>query len=325
MQQNGSLTTKQIAKKANISESYARKLLIKLRKEGLIESIDLGVTKEHRITKKGRLLIEKDDSVLKARVHNIRVSCNVLQADYEKIIEHGKRIKMNNWDAYLVNLKSIVNLNNIPDICIRFNIANKTTAVIYLKEFYASSKWEAATIIHNNYQKVRRALQIADIILDEDWNKVKAIYGEYAFELDHPLDPGHVIDLGRNAKDPFDKELSVNAKVWVDESRGLEIETNDADYTHNYLLMPERIARIEKKIVEDSELFIAAKEVVNQMTKANEAIAESARILAEHTKSHVGYAQKMVEAGEYFVKGSRYIILILILMLAFSVIKGVIV
>ncbi len=315
LQQNGSLTTKQITEKANISESYARKLLINLRNQGLVESVNLGIIKEHRITRKGRILLEGDSTTLKARVHNIRVSCNVLQADYEKIVEHGKRIKMKNWEAYLVNLKSLVSLSNVPDIRIRFNLANKTTAVIYLKEFYASSKWEAATVIHNNFQKVRRALQLADIILDEDWIKVKGIYGEYAFELDSPLDPGHTIDLCRNAKDPLGNELPVRAKVWVDESQGLEVETNDADYTHNYLLMPERIARIDKKIVEDSELFIAAKEIVKEMTDAN-------RALAEHTKSHVGYAQKMVEAGEYFVKGSRYMIFILILMLVLSIVKG---
>ncbi len=322
MRQNGSLTTKQIAEKANISESYTRKLLIKLRNEGLIESVDLGVIKEHRITKKGRLFLEKDDSILKARVHNIRVSCNVLHADYEKIIEHGKRIRMNNWDAYLVNLRSLVNLSNVPDIRIRFNLANKTTAILYLKEFYASSKWEAATIIHNNFQKVRRALQIADIILDEDWIKVKGIYGEYAFELDSPLDPGHTIDLCRNAKDPLGNELPVRAKVWVDESQGLEVETNDADYTHNYLLMPERVARIEKVVVENSQFFTTARELIREMTDANKAISESAKLLAEHTKSHVGYAQKMAEAGEYFVKGSRFMIFILILMLVLSIVKG---
>ncbi|WP_456329273.1 hypothetical protein [Archaeoglobus sp.] len=276
-----------------------------------MESINLGVVKEHRLTHKARLFLEEPD-VEKARVHNIRVSCKVLMANYEKIIEVGRKIRMKNWDAYIVGLCDLVELKNAPDVKIRFNLAQETTAVIYLPSFYASSKWDAATKIHNMFQQVCGALQLAGVILSNQWIKMKCVYGEYAFETDEPLDPSYEVRLGRNAKDPFDNLLPVEARVWVDESKGKrEIETNDADHQHYRLMQPEYVAEIRNdyfawlkpKVTEIHETVLGLNGFINNfksiLEEQNEFLIKSAelqRVFAENLNSHIPYVRASTEA-----------------------------
>jgi Mn-dependent DtxR family transcriptional regulator len=302
----GELRTSKIAERLGKSKSYVRKLLIELRKEGLIESVNLHIEKVHRLTPKGRALLGQQPDIVKARVHNVRLTCRVLQIDWAKIAEVGRRIKMKNWDAYVVNLKDLVNLPNIPDVKIQFNDANIPTALIYLPEFYASSKWEAAKIIQNYFCKIARALQVAGIILDQDWIKEpKCVYGEYAFKTQEPLDPGYELKLGRPAMDPYGNTLNAEARAWVDESNGREAETNDADYTHKYLMMPEYVAELYKDFRSLNGFLNKFERVLDKQSeiieRQNENLSKSSElqlVFAENINSHIPYVQNAAKALE---------------------------
>ena len=242
---NGPLTAKQIMKQLGISKSYCYELLSELQKHEFIEK--RGV--EFRLTLRGKRLIDSPEEIRKVRVHNIRPICYVLQANYDKIRELGKEIRMNNWIAYMIDLAKVCEELGIPPIQakVRINIAKTTTAIVFLPPFYASSRTEIQIEAHNMYNKIRRILQLIGIILDEDWKNLY-VPSEYALRVDDPLDPGTEIRLGRPAVGINGRELSEEARVWVDESEGREAESNCLGYTDNYLLMPERIADIHPRV-----------------------------------------------------------------------------
>lgn len=311
---DGPKTTKQIAAHLGVSQSYTRKLIAELREEGFIESVYAGGIKQHALTKKGTLTVkaQNTDNILKARVHNIRVSCYVLDADWLRISQVGKEVKMNNWVSYFVNLGDLVDLSkfkDVPNIKIRFNIAKANTATLFLPSFYARDKWDAARQIHNTFQKIGRVLDYGGIILDRDWIKMKCVYGEYAFEIDQPLDPGHEIRLGRKAKDPMDNELETEARVWVDESEGREVETNDADYTHKYLMMPEYIAEMRENMNHGIKAFADfLTKFERVLEKQNETIEKQNENLTKSTELQLAFAQNLASHVPYVQNASAALI-----------------
>ena len=325
---NGPLTTSQIHRALNklrdeskpFDPSYIRKLLAELRKEGLIVTVGY----EHRLTLQGKRIADNPEELKKVRVHNIRVICYVLRANYDKIRELGKEIQMKNWVAYTIDLAKVCEELGIPPIQakIRINIAKTTTAIVFLPPFYASSRTEIQIEAHNMYNKIRRILQLIGIILDEDWKNLY-VPSEYAFKVDDPLDPGTEIRLGRPAVGINGRELSEEARVWVDESEGREAESNCLGYTDNYLLMPERIAdihprvhKIEQKVDKIDERlsniekqfdeykgFIAeTKDLLAQYERAQMGLIEASKALAENIKTHIPYVKNASKALEEITK-----------------------
>ncbi len=311
-------------KQLGISKSYCYELLNELLEQGFVEKRGI----EYRLTLQGRRILDSPDEIRKVRVHNIRVICYVLQADYDKIRRLGKEVQMNNWVAYILDLNKICEKLKKPPIQakIRINIAKTTTAIVYLPPFYASSRSEIETEAHNMFQKVRRILQLEGIILDEDWINIY-IPAEYAFKVDEPLDPGTEVRLGRPAIGINGKELAEEARAWVDESEGREVENNCTGYTENYLLMPERIAdihlrvhKIDRDINEVKSKLDGYNGFLTNLREVVEKQAEVGLIFSENLKSHIPYVQNASKALEQLnIVFKRFGILVFVIFLLFLI------
>jgi predicted transcriptional regulator len=292
---NGPLTAKQIMQQLGIKKAYCYRLLKGLQEKDFIKKSG----NEYVITLLGKRVVQETE-VKKARVHNIRVVCHVEDADYERIREIGKEVQMKNWLAYYIDIADICSARKIPVINakVRINVAKATTAMVHLPEFYAGSRPEAEVTIQNMFNKVRRILQLERIVILDDWIRVKYIFGEYAFEVEEPLDPGTEVDLGRNALDPTGKELPIRARAWVDDSNGREVDANCAGYTENYLLMPERVAKIEKKLDEYDGFLYKVERAVEKIAETTEKVAEASEkqaelgvMFAENLNTHIPYVK----------------------------------
>jgi len=171
-----SKTAKDIANELGISKTTCYEILRRLEEKGLVKKSS-GKPAFYSITAKGKVLIEKSD-VDKARVHNIKVVCQVFEVNLHKVIKLAREVKLNNWTAYYIDLTEICRNRGIPDLnaTVQINDAENRTAVLHLPEFYASSRNEAAKIVHNTFNKVRRVLQLEGIILDEDWLDLDFIF-----------------------------------------------------------------------------------------------------------------------------------------------------
>ncbi|WP_456478700.1 helix-turn-helix transcriptional regulator [Geoglobus ahangari] len=297
--QNGPLTAKQIMQQLGISKQYCYRLLKDLQKKQLIEKKGL----EYVITLSGKRAVEETE-IKKARVHNIRIVCYVEEADYDKIREIGKEVQMKNWVAYYIDIAELCAVRKIPIVNakVRINIANTTTAIVHLPEFYASSRLEAETTIQNLFNKVRRILLLDRIAVLDDWINIKYIFGEYAFKTDLPLDPGTEIDLGRKAIDPTGKELPVNAVVKVDDSDGREFESNCAGYTEDVLLSPIRVKETEKAVKRIEEKLDGYDGFLTKLEKAVEKFAEMTEKQAESIEKQTKLVEKQAEVGVIFAE-----------------------
>jgi DNA-binding MarR family transcriptional regulator len=303
----GPKTAKDIFSKINISRTTCYEILKRLEEEGLIKKSP-GKPAFYSLTPTGKALLNQPE-VNKARVHNIKVVCHVFEINLHRVAELGREVKLNNWTAYYIDLAEICRRRGIPELnaTVQINDAENRTAVLHLSEFYASSRNEAAKIIHNTFNKIRRILELEGIILDEDWLDLDFIFGEFAFETDDPIDPGTEIRLNRPAKDLQGKETKQEARVWVDESKGKrEIETNDSDYWQDKLLMPVRVAKIDeieadvKETKEDLKQIKSA--ILTESTAANQTYQNLLALhdaLAENIAKHLMLTDNVAStAGE---------------------------
>ncbi len=234
----------------------------------------------------------------KVRVHNIKVVCYLHEVNLHKVVELGRKVEMNNWEAYYIDLAEICKKHGIKpiDTTLQVNLANDITAVLHLPEFYATSMKEAYLTVHNMFNKIRRILQLEGIILDEDWIDISFIYGEYAFETDEPVEPGTLVYLNRQAKDLKDNETEQTARVWADESKGKEIETNDKDYAEMRILMPEYVYKTYKAINRMEPVILNDFSNYNQ---AFENLMELHSALAENIAKHIKMTDNVASvAGE---------------------------
>jgi predicted transcriptional regulator len=297
------MTANQIMKSLGISKSTCYYLLKELEEKGLIKKTGYKPA-IYSITLLGRNFIENQGKK-KARVHNIKVVCYLHEVNLHKVVELGKKAELNNWEAYYISIAEICQKHSIKqiDATLQVNLAENVTAVLHLPEFYASSINEAYLNVHNLFNKIRRILQLEGIILDEDWIDVSMIYGEYAFETDEPVEPGTVVYLNRKAEDMKGDKTEQTARIWVDESKGKEIETNDSNYADKRLMMPEyvyetlkKVCRVDRKIDEMKSALLTNLEGYNQ---AFNNLMELHSALAENIAKHIKMTDNVASvAGE---------------------------
>ena len=310
-------TFNEILTALELSRSTCYRTIKKLLDDGLIKKSP-GKPAFYSITAEGKAILNQPE-INKARVHSIKVVCHVFEINLHRVAELGREVKLNNWTAYYIDLAEICQKRGISELnaTVQINDADNRTAVLHLPEFYAPSRNEAAKIVHNTFNKVRRVLQLEGIILDEDWIDVDFIYGEFAFETDEPIDPGTEIRLGRKAKDMQGKETKQEARVWVDESKGKrEIETNDSNYWQDQFLMPVRVAEVkddvEKVKSEIEETKADLKQIkyaiLDESTAANQTYRNLLTLhdaLAENIAKHIKMTDNVASTAGEMAKALR--------------------
>jgi len=281
---NGPSTAKDIASKVEISIQHCYRVLGKLQEKNLI----IKDGQFYRLTNEGRIAIENADGGL--RIHNIKVVLYsrddyIRRDDLKELIEKARKAELNNWDAYYISLSKYG-----VDATVQVNVADKITVVIHLPEFRTTDLTKAYKKIHNDIVNVRKALYIEGIrtspeLLDINFT-LSTIYAEYATRLpDETPVSSYEVNLNRNSKDLQGKETKQEARAWIDESKGYkELESNDAEYTENFLLMPERVAKIQKQLEANSEYL-------KNLGMAAQALAEAGKGFAENINSHIPYVQ----------------------------------
>ncbi len=290
------MTANQIMKSLGISRATVYRLVSELEEHGLIRKTG-SKPAVYSITPLGKRLIE-NQGLEKARVHNIKIVGLLHEVNLHKVVELGKRAELNNWEAYYISIAEICRKHNIKpiDATLQVNLAENVTAILHLPEFYASSMASAYLTIHNTFNKIRRILQLEGIYLDEDWLNVSLIYGEYAFETDEPIDPGTVVYLDRKAKDVKGDETEQTTRIWVDESKGREIETNDSKHAERRLLMPEYVYETWKDVKDVKSALLSNNSTYNQAFE-NLMILHNA--LAENIARHIKMTDNVAStAGE---------------------------
>ena len=131
------------------------------------------------------------------------------------------------------------------------------------------------------------------------------IYGEYAFETDKPVGPGTVIYLNRKAEDMKGDETSQQARIWVDESKGKEIETNDSNHAEKRLLMPEYVYDSWKDIKVVRKDIREIQRVMNGTLTGYNQVFDNLMVLhnalAENIAKHIKMTDNVAStAGEMF-------------------------
>ncbi len=290
------MTTSQITKSLGTSRATCYRILSELEENGLIKKTGYKPA-IYSIISLGKSFLENQGKE-KVRVHNIKVVCYLHEVNLHKVVELGKKAELNNWEAYYIDLTEICKKHGIKPIeaTLQVNLANNITAVLHLPEFYATSMKEGYLTVHNMFNKIRRILQLEGIILDDDWIDIDFIYGEYAFETDEPVEPGTLVYLNRQAKDLKDNETEQTARVWADESKGKEIETNDKDYAEMRILMPEYVYETRNDVKEIKQMMNRTLTGYNQ---AFSNLIELHSALAENIARHIKMTDNVTStAGE---------------------------
>ena len=206
------------------------------------------------------------------RVHAGKVILLAYDVNIFVAKQKGKEVKMKNWEAYYLDLDKYG-----VDATVQINIAEKTTIVVHLPEFRANSIVHAVLTVQNIIAKVRRALELEGIITEEAWLdfSLRFIYAEYGFKLpeNDPSEAPYEVRFGYNAVDMLGKELNFEARAWIDESVGKELETNDSVYAYKRIMEPIRVERIDRRTMNMEKVLVDCNLLLTQISEKLEKLA----------------------------------------------------
>ena len=303
------------------------------------------------ITLLGKRVLESLNGVI--RVHAGKVSLLAYDLNVFVAKQKGREVKMKNWDAYYLDLSKYG-----VDATVQINLAEKTTVVVHLPEFRANSIVHAVLTVQNMIAKVRRALELEGVITEEAWLdfSLRFIYAEYGFKLpeNDPSEAPYEVRFGYNAMDMLGKELNFEARAWIDESVGKELETNDSVYAYKRIMEPIWVERIDRRttnmenVLVDSNLLLTRinekleklsilldrfdrclsrygevhrnwNEMINCFTKAEMALSENIMKHVELVSSVSSYADELTKSLKIYRRLALISLLASILVLLYSI------
>jgi len=275
------------------------------------------------LTELGKKALKKSHGRL--RIHNIWIKYKVLtNIDkltklLEKLRIEGKaeRTTVNNWRKYQLEL-------NVNGYTVKAWIAicpDEISVTFFdIPEFYVIDIDDALVEVINFGIDCRKALheqfgiETSEKVLKVHYRQ-EVIFCEYAEKLPNflPLTE-HEIRLNRNAKDLQGKEMDIEARAWLDKSKGYwERETNDREYADDLLKEPIRVKRIEileedtndrvkeiqQRISAIESLLFGSDGFLTKVTTTLQAFAEANEKFAINSNTHLQY---MIEAKEVMSK-----------------------
>jgi len=242
------------------SKSTVYRLLKELERKQLIKKED----GHYRITLLGKRALESLNGVV--RVHAGKVVLLAYDVNIFVAKQKGREVKMKNWNAYYLDLAKYG-----VDATVQINLAEKTTVVVHLPEFRANSIIHAVLTVQNMIAKVRRALELEGIITEEAWLdfSLRFIYAEYGFKLpeNDPSESPYEVRFGYNAVDLLGKELNFEARAWIDESLGKELETNDSVYAYKRIMEPIWVERIDRRTTNMERVLVDCNLLLSQISE----------------------------------------------------------
>jgi len=242
------------------SRSTVYRLLNQLECKQLIKKED----GHYRITLLGKRVLESLNGAV--RVHAGKVILLAYDINIFVAKQKGKEVKMKNWEAYYLDLAKYG-----VDATVQINLADKTTVVVHLPEFRANSIVHAVLTVQNMIAKVRRALELEGIITEEAWLdfSLRFIYAEYGFKLpeNDPSEAPYEVRFGYNAVDMLGKDLNFEARAWIDESIGKELETNDSVYAYKRIMEPIWVERIDRRTTNMEKVLVDCNLLLSQISE----------------------------------------------------------
>jgi len=259
------------------SKSTVYRLLKRLENKRLIKKEN----GHYHITLLGKRTLESLDGAI--RVHAGKVVLIAYDLNLFVARQKGREVKMKNWDAYYLDLAKYG-----VDATVQINVAEKTTVVVHLPEFRANDVVHAVLIVQNVIAKVRRALELEGIITEEAWLdfSLRFVYAEYGFKLpeNDPSEAPYEVRFGYDAVDLLGNELNTEAKAWIDESVGKELETNDSVYAYKRIMEPIWVERIDRRTTNIESVLVDCNLLLSQI---NESL-ENLRILLDRFDRSLG-------------------------------------
>lgn len=242
----------EICRQLNLPKSTVNSRIKRLEAYGFITTDIRTTCHIYKLTKKGYLYLRdykyelsrypRQRSIIK-RLHRLNIKFPILQDNPN--VKFDKEYELNNWIQKFVRLSFPISVT----------IKKTPKSVIAMFHQFETDRRTALTDFFNHvfrgaYYVYYYMMKKHNVIID--MGHVEMLDQHIANQrpdLQGKLDKRktYTLDLGRKSKSFFETDL--NAKAWIDRSRGLpEIETNDMFYEEKLLTMPETLHDLNNEL-----------------------------------------------------------------------------
>jgi len=204
----------------------------------------------------------------RTNLHALTIQIPIISGKINLKKDGGYETKLKNWNRQFKRMQNLgVTLAN----------NNNKSLSIYVWSRDIFDPVVIPKICFVAVQSVYQMCKEEGIILDAFGWEVKALHINIRQkDMDDILNKKLKVEvvLSRNAKKITERDMTRKAKAWVDNSPFSGLETDDLGYYENYILMPERVAKLEKMIhtiyTREGERFIGMEKMPNVSRKRKE-------------------------------------------------------
>ena len=111
------------------------------------------------------------------------------------------------------------------------------------------------------------------------------------------------VPLNRKTAKILDNDDQKDALVWTDASPYRGIESNDVTYVKNYIMMPEKVAKLEENMALMAENTRFLSEQINAHIPAIIKLGENAEFMGDSSRKLTKAVEELTQAVKRGVKG----------------------